>query len=181
MRASDCKAGSVLTEAERPIRAFISYTQSDEVHARWVKDIATVLRENGIDARLDVWHLRPGMDVAQWMANELDLADRVVLVCDEKYTQKADRRHGGVGWEIRLVQGELLQSQADNPDKFIPLFRTESAESAPAFLKSVLGIHCPPSGNDDRSRVQDLIKAINRAEEQAPPLGAKPSFAVRRA
>ena len=61
----------------RPIRVFISYTKTSEAHAAWVKELATFLRANGIEARLDTWYLGHGMDTPQWMANEIDLADRV--------------------------------------------------------------------------------------------------------
>lgn len=101
--SSDADQRTAYGRLARPIRAFISYTKTNDAHALWVKELAKFLRDNGIEARLDAWHLRPGMDVAQWMCNELDLADRVILICNELYAQKADRRHGGVGWEIRMV------------------------------------------------------------------------------
>jgi hypothetical protein len=39
------------------------------------------------------------MELPQWMCNELDLADKVVIVSDEAYAEKADGHLGGVGWE----------------------------------------------------------------------------------
>jgi hypothetical protein len=99
------------TRAREPLRVFISYTRTSTEHQEWVRDLAKFLRENGIDARLDVWHLRPGMDMPQWMCNEIDQADRVMIVCNEEYASRASGRLGGVGWEIRLIQGDLLQSQ----------------------------------------------------------------------
>jgi hypothetical protein len=64
----------------------------------WVKELALFLIDNGIQARLDRFHLRRGMDLPQWMCNELQMADKVIIVCDETYKQKADGRLGGVGW-----------------------------------------------------------------------------------
>jgi TIR domain len=165
--------------ADRPVRVFVSYTQSSAEHTDWVKSMASHLRENGIDARLDIWHLTPGTDVAQWMCNELDLADRVLLICDDLYAQKADRRHGGVGWEIRVVQGDLLQSQAENPDKYIPIFvRDGVTKSMPAFLKSVFGIEWPTDRRSDLSLMTQLVQTIYRVHDQAPPLGRPPSFVL---
>ncbi len=165
--------------AERPIRVFISYTQTSPDHAVWVKTVAAHLRENGIDARLDVWHLTPGTDVAQWMCTELDLADRVLLICDDLYSQKADRRHGGVGWEVRLVQGDLLQSQVDNPDKYVPVFARSGADRpTPAFLKSVYGMDWPTGQRDDPALLASLVQILYRVHEQAPPLGRPPSFVL---
>jgi hypothetical protein len=173
------EAGSI-TIADRPIRVFISYTKSNNQHQDWVKAIGAYLRGAGIDARLDIWHLRPGMDVAQWMCNELDMADRVLLICDELYAQKADGRHGGVGWEIRVIQGDVLQSQATNPDKYVPIIVTEEAASGmPAFVKSVYCLHWPPSRRDeDPALFQELVRVIYRAQEEAPPLGQRPAYAI---
>ena len=165
--------------ADRPLRVFISYTKSNSQHQDWVKTVATYLRHAGVDARLDIWHLRPGMDVAQWMCNELDMADRVLLICDELYTQKADGRHGGVGWEIRVIQGDLLQSQATNPDKFVPIVVTEETTGAmPWFIKSVYCLHWPPSQRSDPSLFEQLVRIIYRAQEEAPPLGQRPAYVV---
>lgn len=165
--------------AQRPIRVFISYTKSSDQHGEWVKDVATHLRSVGVDARLDIWHLRPGMDLAQWMSNELDIADRVLLICDELYAQKADGRHGGVGWEIRIIQGDLLQSQATNPDKFVPVVVTENiADGTPGFVRAVYSIHWPPSRRDDSSLKDELVQIIYRAQEEAPPLGQRPAYVV---
>jgi len=167
--------------AQRPIRVFISYTKTTDQHGEWVKAIATHLRSAGVDARLDVWHLRPGMDVAQWMSNELDIADRVLLVCDELYAQKADGRHGGVGWEIRIIQGDLLQSQTTNPDKFVPVVVTEDlADGTPSFIRAVYSIHWPPSKRDDPSLRDELVRIIYRAQEEAPPLGQRPAYVIGR-
>jgi hypothetical protein len=49
------------------------------------------------------------MDLPQFISNELTLADRVVLVSDEKYAEKADGRVGGVGWETMIVQGDIAR------------------------------------------------------------------------
>jgi len=165
--------------ADRPLRVFISYTKSNNQHQDWVKAVGTYLRRAGVDARLDIWHLRPGMDVAQWMCNELDMADRVLLICDELYAQKADGRHGGVGWEIRVIQGDLLQSQATNPDKFVPIVVTEETTGGmPWFIKSVYCLHWPPSQRDDPSLFEELVRIIYRAQEEAPPLGQRPAYVV---
>ena len=79
-------------------RVLFSYTDSVG-NGEWVVNIATFLRENGINARIDKWHLRHGMELPQWMCNELELADKVVIVSDEAYAQKADGHLGGVGWK----------------------------------------------------------------------------------
>jgi hypothetical protein len=163
------------------LRVFVSYTKTEPSHTTWVKSLATFLRENGIDARLDSWHLSHGSDVAQWMCNEIELADRVLLVCNEEYAGRADRRHGGVGWETRLIQGYILQEGERNPDKFIPIVRTPVHEAGlPAYLRTTFFIHWPPSRarKQEMQKEQEILKALYRAQEQAPAIGRRPAFVV---
>jgi hypothetical protein len=40
-----------------PPRVFVSYAGTNPENRKWVEAIATYLRENGINARLDIWHL----------------------------------------------------------------------------------------------------------------------------
>ena len=46
-------------------RVFVSYAGDDKTNAKWVKDLVIKLRENGVDARLDRFHLKPGTDLPQ--------------------------------------------------------------------------------------------------------------------
>jgi hypothetical protein len=149
-------------------RVFISYTRTSGKHEAWVKELATFLRtQEGINARLDQWHLSPGGDVAQWMCNELDLADRVLLICNEAYAQRADRRHGGVGWEIRLIQGDLLMCQ--DTLKYVPIVCSEDIDAAtPKFLRIIKCIYSDPSKQEGDFR-QELVNTLRKVS-LAPPL-----------
>ena len=164
-----------------PIRVFISYTQTSDEHQSWVKDLAVFLRQNGIDARLDQWHLVPGQDVAQWMCNEVELADRVLMICNEEYAMRADGRHGGVGWEIRLIQGYLLQEGANNPSKFVPIVCTlQRTDGLPSFLRGTYFVHWPQGRqNDDPSLRTELVKLLYKVTDEAPPIGRPPSFVIQ--
>jgi hypothetical protein len=46
------------------------------------------------------------------MCNEIALADRVQIVSNDQYAERADGRLGGVGWEIMLISGDLLTRSA---------------------------------------------------------------------
>jgi len=46
-------------------RVFISYSWKDESVKSWALELAHKLCANGVDARLDRFHLRPGMDLPQ--------------------------------------------------------------------------------------------------------------------
>jgi SEFIR domain len=43
-------------------KTFISYSWTSKDHERWVLDLATALRDNGVDVILDKWDLREGHD-----------------------------------------------------------------------------------------------------------------------
>jgi hypothetical protein len=47
--------------------AFISYSHDGEEHQQWVIRLATHLRLNGVDAKLDVWEAPLGADFSQFM------------------------------------------------------------------------------------------------------------------
>lgn len=155
-----------------PERIFISYAHSSDSHKLWVKGLATALRAAGFEARLDAWHLKAGMNMPQWMSNELDLADRCIVVCDDKYVQKADGQHGGVGWEYRLIQGDIFRNQATAHTRFIPVV-TSSDILLPIALKDCLAVHCPrgesaDQGSDDQHWGK-VLEAVHGGET-APPV-----------
>ena len=122
--------------------------------------------------RLDAWHLKPGMNMPQWMSNELDLADRCILICDEKYVQKADGQVGGVGWEYRLIQGDIFRNQTTANSRFIPVVTSQKI-TLPIALQDCLAVHCPRS--DDTEKVDEpvqwaaVLDAL-RGGEMAPPV-----------
>jgi hypothetical protein len=57
-----------------------------------VVELALYPIKKGIQARLDKFHLRRGMDLPQWMCNELPLANRAIIDSNEAYKGKADGR-----------------------------------------------------------------------------------------
>ncbi|WP_356741458.1 toll/interleukin-1 receptor domain-containing protein [Pseudoalteromonas sp. APC 3250] len=54
-------------------KVFISYSHDSQEHKKWVLDLATRLRNSGVDAIIDQWELRPGDDLPYFM--ETHLAD----------------------------------------------------------------------------------------------------------
>jgi len=140
-------------------RVFISHTSRNEVELNWVADLALYLIEHGIQARLDKFHLRRGMDLPQWMCNELALAKRVIIVSNEAYKAKADGRQGGVGWETMIIQGDLAQLPPDST-KYQVIVRTESLnDGLPAFLRTKYAFHCKPSDSGNIFR-EELVREL---------------------
>lgn len=164
--AGDIKGNQ--TRPLRPVRVFISHTSNSDETVSWVTTLAKLLIENGIQARLDRFHLRRGMDLPQWMCNELAMADKVVIICDETYKQKADGRLGGVGWETMIIQGDLANLEP-NSTKYQVIVRADSlADGLPMYLKTKYAFHSPGptmSKKFQSELIQELLDMPNITEQ----------------
>lgn len=159
-------------------RVFISYTGVDPLNAKLAKDLALGLRANGINARLDAYHLRPGFDLPQWMTNEVIQADRVILLCDAHYMKKADVRMGGVGWETMIIQGDML-SQGDNKQKYVAISLEDVVENAlPIYVRSKFCLSWGRSGISDE-KLRELTLLLFDCDDE-PCLGPVPDYILQR-
>lgn len=154
-------------------RVFISYTSSDIKNRKWVREFACKLRSHGVNARLDMFHLKPGQDLPQWMTNELIMADKVLLICDKYYAEKADSRKGGVGWETMIIQGDMLSRQEQN--KYIAILRdADIDQSLPIYVKSRYALNWSDD-NQVEEEFNDLLLHLFDCDIE-PPIGEIPSF-----
>src|SRR4051794_16906654 len=101
------------------LKAFISYSWSSPDHEAWVLKLATELRESGVDAQLDKWHLREGHDAIQFMESMVVDPDikKVIIVSDKKYVEKSDSRTAGVGTEAQIISPQIYASTTQS--KFV--------------------------------------------------------------
>lgn len=146
-------------QARERVRVFISHTSGSGDAVRWVEQLARFLMDSGVQARLDRFHLRRGMDLPQWMCNELALADKVIIVCDEMYRQKADGRLGGVGWETMIIQGDLVNLPPDSTKYQVLVREEELRRGLPMYLRTRYAFHAPPSDSSQSYRAE-LLRAI---------------------
>ena len=154
-------------------KAFISYSHDSEAHKQWVLTLATDLRAAGIDVVLDQWDLAPGQDTVAFMANGISSSERVILVCTEKYVQKAESGTGGVGYDRLIVTAELVQTI--DTKKFLPVVRDNpSSQKLPVFLGPRLHVDLSDDTDYATGREQ-IVREIHRAPSLAkPPLGKNP-------
>lgn len=153
-------------------KAFVSYSHDSAVHKKWVLDLATRLRNSGIDASLDQWDLRPGDDLPAFMERNLRSADRILMVCTTKYVEKANSGKGGVGYEKMIITSDLLRNI--DSSKVIPVIRQIGTADVPTFLKSKLYIDF---SRDDQEEFafDELVRAIHGAPlYEKPPIGNNP-------
>lgn len=115
-----------------PPIVFISYSHDSQAHKQWVLDFAVRLRASGIDAVLDQWELGPGSDLPHFMEQNLARATRVIMICTERYVEKANAGAGGVGYEKMIVTGDLLKQIGSK--RVIPIVRQAGTALLPTFL-----------------------------------------------
>ena len=128
-----------MTSAARHPKVFISYSWSSEEHEAWVLNLATELRQSGVDAILDKWDLREGQDAHAFMEQmgADPKIERVILVCDANYVEKANARAGGVGTEAQIIS-PAMYGQIDQR-KFVAVVRERNADGqayVPAYYGS---------------------------------------------
>ncbi len=99
-------------------KLFISYSWTSEEHENWVLNLATELRESGVDVILDKWDLKEGNDALAFMEKMVTdpKVRKVALICDRIYSEKADDRSGGVGTETQIITPEIY-SKEDLPGR----------------------------------------------------------------
>lgn len=79
---------------------FISYSWDSDEHKKRGFDFSQTLRDGGLETRLDQHQEveQPPEGWPQWMANQIDDADFVLMVCTESYHRRATSK------ELALVQ-----------------------------------------------------------------------------
>lgn len=153
-------------------KVFISYSHDSLEHKKWVNELGTRLRNNGIDAILDQWELQPGDDLPHFMETHLANSDRIIMICTEIYVQKANKGQGGVGYEKMIITSSLLEHIDTN--KVIPIIRQNGTRNIPTFLKTKLYIDFSRSA-DFEYNFDELVRTIHQSPLlKKPDLGNNP-------
>ncbi|MDP1069474.1 toll/interleukin-1 receptor domain-containing protein, partial [Klebsiella pneumoniae] len=79
----------------------------------------------GIDVILDQFELSAGKDLTHFMESSLEKADKVLVILNPNYKQKAENRKSGVGYETSMISQEIFESPISKV-KFIPILRIGS-------------------------------------------------------
>jgi len=165
------------------VKAFLSYSWSSPAHEAWVLNLATRLREDGVDAKLDKWDLKTGDDSFAYMETMVTdpTISKVVIICDKKYVDKSNSRSGGVGAETQILTPELYGRTQQ--DKFAAII-TEVAEDGsilvPAFYKGRIHIDFSRSERFEDAYEELLRWLIDKPLHVRPALGQIPEHIVTR-
>ncbi|CAG2150284.1 SEFIR domain-containing protein [Cupriavidus plantarum] len=160
-------------------KLFISYSWSNALHEQWVVQLAESLVESGVDVLLDKWDLREGHDTIAYMEQMVTdpAIQKVLIICDETYAQKADGRDGGVGTETQIISKGVYEKTTQ--EKFVAVIASRDAEGKP-YLPTYYSsrIYIDPSDNDRyASEFEKLLRWVfNKPLYVKPTLGSRPSF-----
>ncbi len=157
-------------------KVFISYSWTTPEHEKWVEDLAHSLHDADIHVIFDKWDLRPGQDSIAFMEGMVlnPNITKIIMVIDNKYTERANNRSGGVGTESTILSQELY-SRKETKD--IVAVLAEPGAKPPVFYSSRIYLDLSDSDNFP-NQFEQLVRWIyGRFEYERPKRqGQKPSY-----
>lgn len=160
-------------------KVFISYCWSSVDREHWVIKLATELVNSGVDVVLDKWDLREGHDAIAFMESMVTDAtiNKVIIICDKQYAQKADQRAGGVGTEAQIISAEVYRRQKQ--DKFVAVIAERNEDGSaptPTYYASRIYIDLSSPGNYAEN-FESLVRFVfDKPLHKKPTLGKPPSY-----
>ena len=160
-------------------RLFISYSWSSPAHEQTVINLATELRESGVDVILDKWDLKEGHDSVAFMEQMVTNSDlkKVAIISDRVYAEKADGRAGGVGTETQIISKEVYDKQSQ--EKFVAIVTEKDEEGKPylpTYYKSRIYIDLSEADQYAENFEKLLRWVFDKRLHVKPELGNRPTF-----
>jgi hypothetical protein len=120
-------------------RLFISYANDNGSHAQAVRALWRSLRDNGIDAKIDVADQDERQNWPHWMRQQIDAADFVIVVASTAYRARSGQQAQlGAGLGVQREPALLDDRVYGNPEvarKILPvLLPGENVDGIPEFL-----------------------------------------------
>jgi len=159
------------------VKAFISYSWSTPAHEAWVLQLASRLMQDGVEIILDKWDLKPGHDAHAFMEKMVTdpSVNKVLMICDRIYAEKADGRRGGVGAESQIMSPALYGKTSQ--DKFAAAI-TELKDGGepwiPTFYKGRIYFDFSRDDNYEASYEELLRWLVGKPQHIKPDLGQVP-------
>ena len=120
---------------EHPV-VFLSYARTNEEHLKNILNFVSTLRKDGIDAKIDESELKVGNDLYYFMENHIkNESDKVLLILNKEFVEKANDRKSGVGTETQLISKEVYDDV--NQERIIPIV-WECDENGEPYLPNFL-------------------------------------------
>lgn len=147
-------------------KVFISYCSYPEKNKNDANALADRLLSDGIEVIIDIYDLETGADEYLFMEQIVadPTFDRILMLCNKEYTQRANQRIKGVGTEAMIISPEIYQNA--NQTKFIPLVFEKDENNIPflpIYLKSkvYLDFSSPNTYNRVYKRLLDTLYGRN--------------------
>jgi hypothetical protein len=165
-------------------KVFISYCWNQGFHDDFVLDLATKLRSNGVDVILDKWDLKDGHNANFFMEDSITKADKVLILCDKRYSEKSNKRHAGVGIETSIINYSVYKDQKQ--EKFIPIFLEKENNEfvVPIYLNRIIGKDLSElylsQNMVSYDKLEDILRTIfEKPIYDKPAIGNPPDFDVK--
>ncbi len=164
--------------AEEP-KVFISYSWTNPGHEDWVINLAERLVSDGVDVIIDKWNLREGQDKYNFMESMVKSEDinRVLIILDKKYSEKAEQRAGGVGTETQIISPKIYSDVSQ--EKFIPIVSEKDENGiaiVPTYLEGRIYIDLSEQDQFEENYEALLRNIFKRPAYSKPKLGTAPSY-----
>lgn len=161
-------------------KVFISYSWSSEEIKQKVLDLAKSLVDDGVEVVLDRWDLNVGQDKFKFMEQMVtdDTVNRVLIISDSVYAEKADSRQGGVGTETQIITPEIYQYAGQN--RFIPIvFERDSTTGEaclPTYAKARMYIDLSDVATFQEEYIRLVREIYEKPDLKKPKIGKTPSY-----
>ncbi|WP_249671144.1 toll/interleukin-1 receptor domain-containing protein [Bacillus thuringiensis] len=161
----------------RPPKVFISYSWTSPDYKEKVISLANRLTENGIEVVIDVWDLKPGHNMFAFMESMVtdSTIDKVLVLCNKSYAERASSYNGGVGTETQIIGPEVYTKVKQ--EKFIPVIleRDENEKDyIPVHMKGLIYIDLHMNFEEGYESLLRLL--YEQPLLRKPKLGSPPAY-----
>lgn len=130
-----------MSEEIKSPKAFVSYSWTSDDHKDRVRQLADRLINDSVDILLDQYDLGEGDNTFAYMERMVTdtSVNKVIVVCDSGYKQKADDRKGGVGHESTIISPkvyEQISGSKASKNKFVAVI-FEKDENGNAYIPAM--------------------------------------------
>ena len=160
-------------------KIFISYSWTNPAHEDWVIILAERLVSDGVDVVIDKWDLKEGQDKFNFMETMVKSSDiqKVLMILDKEYSEKAEQRTGGVGTETQIISPKIYGNVSQ--EKFIPIVSEKDDNGdayVPTFLEGRIYIDLSDQDKFEENYESLLRNIFQRPAHSKPKLGKAPSY-----
>lgn len=146
-------------------KVFISYSWTPDWNRKWVEQLVHRLESDGVQVVIDFKDLKLGHDKYAFMERTVndDSINKVLIICNKTYKEKADGRIGGVGDESAIITHQLYGNVRQ--EKFIPVVN-EHDENGKPFLPNYLASRMYADLTDFEIGYKQLLNNIREVDKK---------------